>query len=597
MALIILVTTLVIILAVLSTGYHMLVKGAERQLRNQQSIITARAAEQVAQLLALRANTLAHIGVQLSSGQQLHPVPTLKQELARQRQINGFSMFPDGIIVLDNKGIARAESVYVPQRIGTDYGQRAHVQQALQTGQVTMSQPVIGLRTGQPLMNMVQPILSDEGEVLGLLMGIITLRDGSLLPEQSVRQARREGISFKIIDTHNQLYIYDGAHQGVMTQLESLPTPLADPLVDAAFSGFSNGITDSQPNAWLYANARLDALNWVFISAVPYSHALAPAKAFFIRFAGISLGLGAILSALAFWLVWLAIRPLDRMTQQIRTMSHQVQASRPQETVRLSEQGVTEVASLAQAFNQLTDERQALSELKDDFIAVISHELRTPLTSINGALKLTHLGHGGPLPKKAAELTALALRNGERLQLLINDLLDFNKLSKGKMSLTPVRIDIAELVAQTINSNQPMAMQHQVQLCQDNVESLLIYQDPLRLRQVLDNLVSNAIKYSPAHGQVNIKATKTNDHQVRITVSDQGAGISNEFAPFIFERFAQAEHGNMRAQQGTGLGLTICKNLVSLMQGEIGFYNAEGAHFWVDLPLNMAAQLNQETLP
>lgn len=157
------------------------------------------------------------------------------------------------------------------------------------------------------------------------------------------------------------------------------------------------------------------------------------------------------------------------------------------------------------------------------------------------------------------------------------------------MTLLPLALDIAELLEETMIANQPMAHNHNVQLCQESSASLMIYQDALRLRQVLDNLISNAIKYSPIYGQVSIKAVKINDRQLRITVSDQGPGISDDFAPFIFDRFSQAEQGTLRASQGTGLGLAICKKLVTLMQGNMGFYNADGAHFWLDLPLITAA--------
>ncbi|MGO4998718.1 sensor histidine kinase [Oceanisphaera sp. W20_SRM_FM3] len=578
-ALIILVATLVTILAVLLTGYHMLVKDTERQLREHQMAVTERAAEQVEHLLTLRLNTLAHISVQLSNGKRLHSAPELNRELARQRRLNGYDMFPDGIVVLDKNAVAQAESLFAAGRVGTNYANLPHIQQVLQSKQLVISQPLIDLVTGQPLISMLQPILSDDGELQGILLGVINLTHASLLPEQSVGQARREGTQFKIIDTHNQLYIYNGEHTEQLTELKPLPKPLVDPLVDAAFSGFTVGIAGQGPKKWVFANTRLDTLGWVFVSAVPYGQAIAPAKAFFLRFAGISLAVGVLLSTLAFWLVWAAIRPLETMTQQIRDMTRQAGDSMP-----LSETGVSEVASLAQAFNQLTNERKALSEVKDDFVAVISHELRTPLTSINGALKLLGSGLIGPLPEKAAQLAGLALRNGERLQLIINDLLDFSKLSCGKMTLTPISLELGELIAEAITANQVMASQYQVQTRMRVIKPLAACLDPLRVRQILDNLISNAIKFSPLQGRVTVHAERLSSGMLRICVSDQGPGIPADFAPQLFERFVQAEHGTMRASQGTGLGLAICKDLVSLMQGEIGFYNEGGAHVWLELP-------------
>ena len=227
-------------------------------------------------------------------------------------------------------------------------------------------------------------------------------------------------------------------------------------------------------------------------------------------------------------------------------------------------------------------------------MAVISHELRTPLTSINGALKLLGSGLIGPMPEKAHDLAELALRNGERLQLIINDLLDFSKLSNGKMTLTPIAVELSELLAEAIVANQPMASQYQVQLRMQVLPSLVAYVDPLRLRQVLDNLLSNAIKFSPAESWVTVHAENIASGALRITVSDQGLGINEAFAPHLFDRFVQAEYGTMRASQGTGLGLTICKELVTLMQGDIGFYNSAGANFWLELPPFIAAAAHSD---
>lgn len=329
----------------------------------------------------------------------------------------------------------------------------------------------------------------------------------------------------------------------------------------------------------MFATTYLDQLGWVFVRAVPYEQAIAPAKSFFLRFAGISMLIGLVLALTAFWLVWSAMRPLETMTRQIRTMAGQA-GDHP-----LRETGVSEVARLAQAFNRLTTERNALSEVKNEFVAVISHELRTPLTSINGALKLVQSGVAGKLPEKACKLTSIALRNGERLQMIINDLLDFNKLSAGKMELSPVSCSISALVDDAVLGNQPMADSYQVQLRCQMETTLIACLDPLRLRQILDNLISNAIKFSPAKGWVTIRAEHIQADRLRITVSDQGTGIPDHFKSQLFERFAQAEHGTIRASKGTGLGLTICKELVILMRGSIGFYNSGGAHLWFELPL------------
>ncbi|MFP2769221.1 sensor histidine kinase [Oceanisphaera sp. KMM 10153] len=576
-ALIILAGALFTVVAVLATAYHSLVDDFERLLSERQAQETVRAAEQVEQMLALRMHALESVSGQLSNGRQLDSAAKLTATIERQRNLQRF--FPGGLVVMDSGGTAIAESVLVPGRLGTNYADRSHFRQMQETRKPVISHPIIGRTTGAPLISFLSPILSDEGDLLGILSGVINLANTSILPKRQIDEARRDGVIFKILDTDNLVYVYNGAD--LSTELQPLPPPRENPLIDAALSGFGVGVSEQGDEQRLvFASTHLQQLGWIFVRAVPYEQAIAPARAFFLRFAGISVLIGGALALVAFWLAWTAMRPLESMTRQIRMMATQARNNQP-----LPETGVSEVAGLARAFNRLTAERKALSEIKDDFVAVVSHELRTPLTSINGALRLMESGATGSLPDQAGQLTTLALRNGERLQVIINDLLDFNKLSTGKMVLAPVLSNVTELVDDAVSGNAPMAAAYRVQVRSQAASLLQASVDPLRLRQILDNLISNAIKFSPAGGWITVRAERVRQDRLRITVSDQGGGIPDEFKCRLFERFAQAEHGTMRASRGTGLGLTICKELVELMQGNIGYYNSDGAHVWVELPM------------
>ncbi|GAA3709463.1 hypothetical protein GCM10022421_15750 [Oceanisphaera sediminis] len=575
-ALIIMTGAVLTVVAVLATVYHSLVDDFEQLHRQRQAEETVRAAEQVEQVLALRLNALESFSAQLSNGLTLDSDSQLLTKMERQRHLRRF--FPDGLMVFDSNGTAIAESTLVPGRVGTNYADRPHFRRLFTTRKPVISHPIIGRTTGAPLVSFLSPILSDDGDLLGIVGGVLNLANTSILPKRRLADALREGVTFRILDTDNLVYVYNGAD--LSSELQPLPAPGDDPLIDAAMSGFSIGITQNgDRQRMLFATTHLEQLRWVFVRAVPYDQVIAPARAFFLRFAGISVLIGGGLALLAFWLAWTAMRPLEFMTRQIRRMATQA-TNNPQ----LPETGVTEVAELARAFNQLTAERKALSEVKDDFVAVVSHELRTPLTSINGALKLMQSGAVGALPEKADNLTSLALRNGERLQTIINDLLDFNKLNAGKLELAPESCCIMTLVKEAIAGNRPMADDYRVTLCCAGAPVPAAYLDPLRLRQILDNLISNAIKFSPPGGTVTVRVEWHPPDWLRIIVSDQGEGIPEAFGARLFERFAQAEHGTMRASRGTGLGLAICKELVELMEGRIGFYNREGAHLWVELP-------------
>jgi signal transduction histidine kinase len=251
---------------------------------------------------------------------------------------------------------------------------------------------------------------------------------------------------------------------------------------------------------------------------------------------------------------------------------------------RLSESGPPEARNLAMAFNTLMNEREGLDRLKDEFVSTVSHELRTPLTSVNGSLQLLRSGAAGELPTKAQAMVDVAFRNSEQLQHLISDLLDFNKVVAGRMSVYPEEVIAPEAIAGTCEGNSAMAKHYRVTLEPDGSEDHRLIADPVRLRQILDNFVSNAIKFSPVGGSVRIWSATSQDGQVRITVADEGDGVPETFEARLFQRFEQAESGTDRAKAGTGLGLAITRELARLMGGEVGYYYDNGAHFWVELP-------------
>jgi signal transduction histidine kinase len=336
--------------------------------------------------------------------------------------------------------------------------------------------------------------------------------------------------------------------------------------------------TNGEP--FIFATSHLERLGWLFVRVVPKELAKAPAIESFNRFLVTSLLIIGVLIPLAYLVTRSAMRPLDQMTRRIGTMSSTGSAS-----ARVEETGAPEVRNLARAFNRLQDERDATSRLQEDFMANVSHELRTPLTSLNGALRLLTSGALGALPDKAADMTQRALRNGQRLQLLISDLLDFNKLNAGELQLAMKNHALAPLVSQAIHENQATADERRVTLLTQCDSRLQMVTDAHRLRQILDNFISNAIKHSPSGGQVLLQVSAADNNRIRLTVSDQGEGVPEAFRARLFQRFSQAELGTRRASKGTGLGLAICQELTTLMGGEIGAYNDGGAHFWVEFPV------------
>lgn len=231
-------------------------------------------------------------------------------------------------------------------------------------------------------------------------------------------------------------------------------------------------------------------------------------------------------------------------------------------------------------------ERRTVERMKNEFISTVSHELRTPLTSIAGSLGLLAGGAAGELPEKTARLIGIAHKNSERLVRLINDLLDMEKIESGKMDFRFVPLSPAALVEQAIEANRGYAETMAVQLHADHrAEDGLVLVDADRLMQVLTNLISNAVKFSPRGGAVSV-ATDDRGDTLRLSVHDDGPGIPEAFHHRIFNKFAQADSSDARQKGGTGLGLSIAKRIVERHGGHIGFDSdprSGGTTFWVDL--------------
>lgn len=232
-------------------------------------------------------------------------------------------------------------------------------------------------------------------------------------------------------------------------------------------------------------------------------------------------------------------------------------------------------------------ERKRLERLKSEFLSTVSHELRTPLTSIRGALGLVAGGALGELPEQIGRLVGIAHKNSEYLTHLINDLLDMEKMVAGGMHFDLQAQKLMPLVEQSIEANRAYAEDRRVSfLLSSRVEDAVACVDAKRFLQVMANLLSNAAKFSPENGQVEVAVTRLNDH-VRVAVRDHGPGIPAGFRDRIFEKFSQADASDTRQKGGSGLGLAITRELVQRMAGQIGFDSIKGAGatFHVDLPL------------
>jgi len=237
-------------------------------------------------------------------------------------------------------------------------------------------------------------------------------------------------------------------------------------------------------------------------------------------------------------------------------------------------------------------ERKKIERMKNQFVSTVSHELRTPLTSITGAIGLLAGGAAGALPAKAQDMMAIAKRNARQLATLINDLLDMEKLVAGKLDIHLERQPLQPLLEQAVTTNQAYGAQRKITINPvSGLPETEVLVDGRRLLQALNNLISNAIKFSPDSGRVNLSVRhelSEGKPTVMIGVEDSGQGVPVAFRDQIFQRFAQADSSDTRSQGGTGLGLAITRELINVMGGEVGFESlpGQGATFWIRLPVS-----------
>ena len=219
-------------------------------------------------------------------------------------------------------------------------------------------------------------------------------------------------------------------------------------------------------------------------------------------------------------------------------------------------------------------ELQELDTLKDDFLSTVSHELRTPLTSLSGALVLLASGKLSMESPQVTHLLTVASRNAQRLALLVNDVLDVERMAAGRLEVRPVSVAAHELLQGAVDSLQAIADQSSIRLSIE-ASSGTVSADPMRLQQVLVNLIGNALKFSPEGSEIRMLAVPEGD-QVRFEVEDQGRGIAPGDIDRVFGRFQQVDAVDA-SQRGTGLGLWISRGIVELHGGTMWARSALGS--------------------
>lgn len=235
-------------------------------------------------------------------------------------------------------------------------------------------------------------------------------------------------------------------------------------------------------------------------------------------------------------------------------------------------------------------ERKKMDAMKDEFISMVSHELRTPLTSIHGAIALLRhsVDTGVCNIQDVSKFVNMAYNNSIRLKSLVNDIIDINRISQGEFEIRSRPVNVLELVKSSIKENEGFAAQYKVNYQFDSEidEKQTIDVDPVRMHQILSNLLSNAAKFTEKGDSIIVKVMRKGA-MIEISVTDHGRGVPQDVGDRIFERFTRGDLSTTRGSGGSGLGLSICKNLVDRMNGEIFFLQNKdepGTTFYLKFP-------------
>ncbi|WP_109120942.1 ATP-binding protein [Azospirillum sp. TSO22-1] len=254
---------------------------------------------------------------------------------------------------------------------------------------------------------------------------------------------------------------------------------------------------------------------------------------------------------------------------------------------RLVHRQVDDMTALASRLEAARAEADEANRAKSDFLSRMSHELRTPLNAILGFGQLLHCGASAPLTAQQATCVGHILEAGDHLLQLINDILDLAKIEAGKVQLAVEDVYLDTVLHECLTMTEAMAAKHGVAVRTDPPgPELAVSADHMRLRQVVLNLLTNAIKYNRPNGTVTLACRAAGSGRLRLSVADTGPGIPEALRPKLFQPFTRLI-GERREIEGNGIGLTIARQLAEMMGGTLDYTTTEdeGTTFWVELPL------------